>query len=100
MHRTETFYKSLLQTIRSPDFRDGEWELCERIGLPDNGSYMNVGCVVLGEGEPIAISIVVNLSEVRSQARATLPWADSCRPLMALDRIRCNRWSLSEPATK
>jgi hypothetical protein len=69
------FYKTLLQTIRSADFRDGEWKLCERIGLPDNGSYLNV-VAWCWEKEADRHLIVVNLSDVRSQARVKLPWAD------------------------
>jgi glycosidase len=29
-----TFYKKLLQTVKSPVFREGEWRLCERTGCP------------------------------------------------------------------
>ncbi|HEX4968573.1 MAG TPA: hypothetical protein VFV44_08635, partial [Nitrospiraceae bacterium] len=80
------FYRALLQTIRSADFRDGEWTLCERIGLPDNGSYMNV-VAWCWEKDADRHLIVVNLSEVRSQARVTLPWAD----------LTGRAWRLTDP---
>ena len=80
------FYKALLQTIRSADFRDGEWKLCERIGLPDNGSYLNVVAWCWEKAVDRHL-IVVNLSEVRSQARVKLPWAD----------LAGRSWRLTDP---
>ena len=80
------FYKTLLQTIRSADFRDGEWTLCERIGLPDNGSYLNL-VAWCWEKSADRHLIVVNLSEVRSQARVKLPWAD----------LAGRSWRLTDP---
>lgn len=80
------FYRRLLQTIRSADFRDGEWSLCERIGLLDNGSWQNVVAWCWEKAAERHL-IVVNLSEVRSQARITLPWAD----------LASRSWRLTDP---
>jgi hypothetical protein len=71
----QMFYKNLLQTIRGVDFRDGEWKLCERSGLPDNDSDMNVVAWCWEKATDRHL-IVVNLSDVRSQARVKLPWTD------------------------
>ena len=80
------FYKTLLQTIRSADFRDGDWKLCERIGLPDNGSVMNLVAWCWEKAADRHL-IVVNLSDVRSQARIKLPWAD----------LAGRAWHLTDP---
>jgi hypothetical protein len=61
--------------MRAADLRDGDWKLCDRIGLPDNGSYMNVVAWCWEKAEDRHL-IVVNLSDVRSQARVKLPWTD------------------------
>jgi len=71
----QVFYKNLLQTIRSADFRDGTWTLCERIGLPDNATSMNVVAWCWEKAADRHL-IIVNLSEVRSQCQVKLPWAD------------------------
>jgi hypothetical protein len=71
----ETFYTRLLHVMRAADLRDGDWKLCDRIGLPDNGSYMNVVAWCWEKAEDRHL-IVVNLSDVRSQARVKLPWMD------------------------
>jgi hypothetical protein len=80
------FYKNLLQAIRSADFRDGEWTLCERIDLPDNGSYLNLVAWCWEKAADRHL-IVVNLSDVRSQARVKLPWAD----------LAGRSWRLTDP---
>jgi hypothetical protein len=67
------FYKNLLQTIRGVDFRDGEWKLCERTDLPNNGTSPNVVAWCWEKAADRHL-IVVNLSEVRSQSLIKLPW--------------------------
>jgi hypothetical protein len=71
----QIFYKSLIQTIRGVDFRDGEWKLCERTDLPNNGTSPNVVAWCWEKAADRHL-IVVNLSDVRSQARVKLPWMD------------------------
>ena len=69
------FYKKLLDTIKSPVFRDGQWSLCERSGWPDNPSFQNLvaWCWVNKDDRYL---IVVNLSDGAVQARVHLPWND------------------------
>jgi hypothetical protein len=82
------FYKSLLQAIRSADFRDGEWKLCERFGWPDNDSYLNVLAWCFQKGADRHL-IVVNLSGARAQAHVTVPWGDLAgRPWRFMDSIQ------------
>jgi hypothetical protein len=71
----QQFYHSLLETLRSKDFRDGEWRLCERIGWPDNDSFSNV-VAWCWQKEADRHLIVINLSASRSQAQVRLPWGD------------------------
>jgi hypothetical protein len=82
----QVFYKSLLQTIRSADFRDGKWTLCERIGLPDNGTSMNIVAWCWEKAADRHL-IIVNLSDVHSQCRVKLPWTD----------LAGRSWRLTDP---
>ncbi len=87
----QEFYHSLLQILRSKDFREGEWKLCERTGWPDNDSYLNVvaWCWHI-EGEAERHLIVVNLSAIRSQAQVRLPWTE----------VSGRFWQLTDPLQK
>ena len=61
------FYRGLLAAIDSPVFREGQWNLSERAGWPDNPSYENiVAWQWTHNGERCLI--VVNLSDSRAQA--------------------------------
>ncbi|SDW46509.1 Alpha amylase, catalytic domain [Nitrosomonas communis] len=71
----QQFYHALLETLRSKDFRDGEWELCERTSWPDNDSYLNMVAWCWQKGTDRHL-IVVNLSASRSLTQARLPWTD------------------------
>lgn len=71
----QEFYRSLLQTLRSADFKNGEWKLCERTGWPDNDSYLNVVAWCWQQGANRHL-IIVNLSGSRSHAQVRLPWGD------------------------
>jgi len=79
----KTFYQRLLQGINHDVFRNGQWLLCERNGWPDNQSYLNIlsWCWVK-DGERYLI--VINFSEVNSQARVYVPW----------DELRGRTWRL------
>ena len=72
----QDFYTKLLQTIRREDFKQGQWQLCERTGWPDNQSYLNLVAWCLTH-ERARHLIVVNLSDVPSQGRIWLP-ASAC----------------------
>ena len=70
------FYAKLLGAVNRPVFRDGQWNLCERTGWPDNASFQNlVAWSWLKDDERYLI--VVNLSDCPSQARVRVPWADA-----------------------
>jgi hypothetical protein len=71
----QEFYHSLLQALRSADFSDGEWKLCERTGWPDNDTYLNLVAWCWKKDADRHL-IVVNLSGVHSQAQVRLPWGD------------------------
>ncbi len=55
--------------------REGEWQLCERTGWPDNSSYLNLVAWCWDQRE-VRYLVVVNLSDYRSQAHVQLPWSN------------------------
>jgi hypothetical protein len=79
------FYGHLLKQINRDVFRDGEWRLCERSGWPDNQSCQNIltWCWVK-DGERAIV--LVNFSDVTSQALVRVPW----------DELRDKMWRLDE----
>ena len=52
---------------------EGEWQLCDRTGWPDNSSYLHLVAWCWRPGESQYL-VVVNLSEDQSQASIHLPW--------------------------
>ncbi len=80
-----SFYTTLLKTIDSPVFRDGEWMLCERTGWPDNQSFQNLVAWTWRKGEE-RILVVINFSGSKVQARVRIPWQD----------LRGTTWRLSD----
>ena len=82
------FYQRLLAAVNTPAIREGEWQLCERSGWPDNQSCMNlVAWCWRKQGERCVV--VVNLSDARSQARVRVPWDD----------LGGRRWRLTDPVS-
>jgi hypothetical protein len=79
------FYGHLLKEINSDVFRNGEWSLCEKSGWPDNQSCQNIltWCWVKGGERAI---VLVNFSDVTSQALVRVPW----------DELRDKTWRLDE----
>jgi hypothetical protein len=71
----QTFYAKLLSAIRAPIFLDGEWQLCERSGWPDNSSFQQL-IAWSWVKSPDRYLIVVNLSENRAQAHVQVPWKE------------------------
>ena len=71
----QNFHLTLLRQISHPVFRDGEWQLCELSGWPDNDRFLNLAswCWRLGDERRL---VVANLSGTRSQGRTQLPWKD------------------------
>jgi glycosidase len=79
----EAFYQRLLKAINHEIFRNGRWRLCELSGWPDNPSYWNMlaWCWVKDEDRSL---IVINFSDITSQARVQVPW----------DELRGRTWRL------
>jgi len=67
------FHHTLLAAVKEAGLREGEWQLCERTGWPDNSSYLNLGAWCWDQCQECYL-VVVNLSEYRSQGRVQLPW--------------------------
>ena len=79
------FYRKLLAGINHLVFREGEWNLCERSGWPDNQSCQNIVAWRWNMGEERCV-IVVNLSDSPAQARVQVGWND----------LRGQSWSLTD----
>jgi hypothetical protein len=69
------FYLRLLKVVNREVFRNGHWQLCERSGWPDNSSFQNL-VAWCWAGEKERYFIVVNLSDISSQALIKVPWED------------------------
>jgi hypothetical protein len=69
----QAFYHLLLAAVEQSGLRNGEWQLCERSGWPDNSSYLNLVSWCWNQSDSRYL-VVVNLSEDKSQARIHLPW--------------------------
>jgi hypothetical protein len=69
------FYEALLQTVKNPIFRHGEWTLCEITGWPDNHSADNLVAWrwVMGDDRRL---IVMNLSNGYAEGRVHARWGD------------------------
>jgi hypothetical protein len=72
-HNLETFYKRLFSAVDKPVFRDGEWQLCQRTGWPDNTSYKDIVAWVWLKNDECYL-IVINLSGFKAQALIQIPW--------------------------
>ena len=72
-HELFEFYRGLLKAINAPVFRDGEWQLCERSGWPDNSSFLNLIAWCWSKDEARYL-VIVNLSASRSQAQIQVPF--------------------------
>jgi hypothetical protein len=59
--------------MKQTGLRDGEWQLCERTGWPDNSSFMNMVSWGWSQNESRYL-VVVNFSEIQSQAHIHLSW--------------------------
>ncbi len=79
----QAFYKKLLDAIDAPVFREGQWELCQCTGWPDNPSYQNL--VAWGwVKDNDRYLIIVDLSDTAAQARVQMSW----------DELRGKTWRL------
>jgi hypothetical protein len=78
------FYGRLLQETGGDLFRTGEWSLCERSGWSDNQSCLNIlAWCWARDGERSLI--LVNFSNVTSQALVRLPWDEVRESIWCLD---------------
>jgi hypothetical protein len=84
-HDLAAFYGRLLKELNRDVFRNGEWLLCERSGWPDNQGYLNILSWCWAKDEERYL-IVINFSDVTSQARVHVPW----------DELRGKTWRLSD----
>src|SRR6516164_1013649 len=71
----QDFYWKLLEAINTSVFRQGQWELCERRGGPDNSSYHNI-VAWHWSNDWDRYLIVVNLSDRPAQAHVHLALND------------------------
>ena len=67
------FYRVLLEAVDRSVFRGGTWSLCERTGWPDNASFRNLIAWNWVKDDERYL-IVVNLSDVPSQAKVQVRW--------------------------
>ena len=79
------FYRTLLKAIDHDVFRNGQWQLCERSGWPDNQSCLNIlsWCWIKNDERYL---IIVNFSENAAQALVHLTW----------DELRGKIWRLAD----
>lgn len=71
----QQFYRELLLAINKPIFREGQWNLCERTGWPDNQSFQNIVAWCWSKKDERYL-IVVNLSDSPAQAMIRVDWDD------------------------
>ncbi|TMD41340.1 MAG: alpha-amylase, partial [Chloroflexi bacterium] len=69
------FYEKLLAAVKDSGLPESEWQSCERMGWPDNRSYLNLVAWCWSQDE-VRYVVIVNLSEYPSQARVQLHWND------------------------
>lgn len=68
------FYTKLLNAVNQPLLHDGEWQLLERSGWPDNASFLNLVTWSWQKNDGRCL-IAVNLSDSPLQALIHIPWA-------------------------
>ncbi len=69
------FYLKLIPAVNDKAFREGEWNLCECSGWPDNQSCANLVSWCWRK-EKACYLIVVNLSAGSAQGLIQIPWHD------------------------
>ncbi|MBV8458646.1 MAG: alpha-amylase, partial [Acetobacteraceae bacterium] len=70
-----SFYSRLLEAVSESGLRQGDWQLCDCSGWPDNDSYRRLvaWCWASSEGRQL---VAVNLSDAPAQGHVQLPWPD------------------------
>ncbi len=74
-HDLAAFYDRLLVFLRQPALRQGDWQLCQTSGWPDNSSHEHLAAWVWAAADDRCL-IVVNLSDASAQGRAAVPLPD------------------------
>ncbi len=69
------FYRDLLRLVSEQQLLEGEWQLCDCQGWPDNHSNANLLAWCWKKGDQRSIT-VVNYSDSASQGMVRLPWRD------------------------
>lgn len=82
----QAVYRKLLCAANAANVREGEWQLCERCGWPDNASYLNLVAWCWRSPQTRHL-VVVNFAEQRSQGRVRLPWDDLAGRAWRLDDL-------------
>ena len=83
-----TFYERLLEALRDPVFRTGEWQLGEGRGWAGNDSWRSL--VTWGwRDETPRVLVVVNLGDAPASGHVSVPWDD----------LRGRRWRLEDAAS-
>lgn len=80
-----SFYRRLLTECKREIFRNGDWQLCERSGWPDNPSCKNILAWCWKRQEERFL-IILNFSTYTSQALIKVPW----------EELRGKMWSLND----
>jgi hypothetical protein len=71
----QLFYRTLLRIASSPLCRDGEWQICTRLGWDANPSFQNLAAWSWHDQHETLV-VVLNFSEHPSQSLILLPWED------------------------
>ncbi len=84
----EKFYHALLSALDSDIFHKGVWRGCEIRGWPDNPSSRNI-LAWTWTNESRRNLIIVNFSEIHSQAMIKVPWDDIYGKSVQLTDLLC-----------
>lgn len=71
--KLQDFYYKLLENVKPDVFRNGQWEICQNTGWPDNQTYKNLIAYCWLQGDDRYL-VVVNFSDVQSQGNVKIPW--------------------------
>jgi hypothetical protein len=67
------FYARLMDLTARDAFRNGQWQLCERSGWPDNPTFNNLLCWCWRKDDERHF-IVINFSDAPAQGRVRVAW--------------------------
>ena len=79
------FYRTLLKAASLMGMRNGNWQLCDRTGWPDNARYRNLVAWCWRSAGDYHL-IVVNLSPSVAQGQVRLPW----------DELKGRTWQMTD----